>query len=213
MKNIILFSALFILIGCSKEDEIIAYDCVPETYKRSEAVYDESQNEWGYYAFGKFKEDKVIRWQTSDVPVWVENETLILNYSQELWNPSDMFWLNDWQRNVMEEGGECYKLESLIYSGYACNTLSRVFFNTKTVTATKIFRVTKDNVWLDKEFRDIYKPNYYVPDKLDYDRKDYTLDRISRKLTLKHLATTYNNEKIIDEFTYQCSEKKLSGQI
>ena len=58
MKNIILFSALFILIGCSKEDEIIAYDCVPETYKRSEAVYDESQNDWGYYAFGKFKEDK-----------------------------------------------------------------------------------------------------------------------------------------------------------
>tara|TARA_B100000401_G_C52748326_1_gene691929 strand:- start:71 stop:745 length:675 start_codon:yes stop_codon:yes gene_type:complete len=211
MRNLILLIAIFTLIGCSNEDEIIAYDCVPETFQRSTAIYDENPNYQGYYAFGKFKEDNVTQEQTTDVPVWVENESLILNYSKKIWNTKGIIWLNDWQRNVLEADGECYQLASL--GRYDCLTISRTFFGSMEVSGTYITRVTKENVWLSDEARENYNPNYKVPDGLDYDRKDYTLDRISRKLELRHLYTTIHNNKNIDKFTYQCSEKKISGEI
>ena len=50
-----------------------------------------------------------------------------------------------------------------------------------------------------------------VPDGYDYISTDYNLNRISRKLERKALITTSDNDKLIDEYTYQCSEKKISG--
>lgn len=203
--------SVFLIVGCAeKEDEVVAYDCSPETFKRSTAIYDRL-NSGIAFQFSYFVEDEEVIATTRDVPAWIKNETLVLNYSEERWNPDDIGWYNNFRGDVLEEGGECYRLQNLDINKTGCMMLNQVMFSSTSVRAIKIYRLLKGNYFLDYDFRDNYNPNYEVPDGYDYISTDYNLNRISRKLERKALITTSDNDKLIDEYTYQCSEKKISG--
>ena len=214
-KKYIYYLSFIILVGCSqKEDVLISYNCVPETYKRSSAIYesDKSFDIWNFSHFGRFVEDENLLPLTDNVPLWLENETFTLNYTQEIWEPDDYMWLNNWDTEVVDKDtAQCYLLYSLESKPYSCLDLNKISFNETTVSATKIYRLIKTNIWLDADFIDNYKPNYFVPEEYDYGREDYVFNRISRKLELRVLFND-NNDKYIDEYTYQCSEVNLSGK-